>query len=190
MSKHSKEAAINAVKTLLQYIGVDVNNEHFIDTASRVVNSYDELYSGYDQDAASILSSKSYDHSAYQEVILLKNIEFSSMCAHHMLPIIGKASVCYVPRDKVVGISKIVKVVDVSAKRLQIQENMTTEIAQNIQENLNPFGVAVKISAMHCCMTMRGVRQSNTLMDTYHFTGVFNQEEPRRQNFINILAGS
>jgi GTP cyclohydrolase I len=190
MSKPSESSAVDAVKTLLQYIGVDVNNEHFVDTASRVISSYKELYGGYDQDVSGILSSKSYDHNSYQDVILLKNIEFSSMCAHHMLPIIGKASVCYAPRDKVVGISKIVKVVDVFSRRLQIQENMTTEIAQNIQSHLNPFGVAVKISATHCCMTMRGVRQNNTLMDTYHFTGIFDQDPQRRQNFINILAGS
>jgi GTP cyclohydrolase I len=190
MSKPSKDVAINAVKILLEYIGVDANNEHFKDTASRVINSYDELYGGYNQDVNNTLSSKSYDHNTYQDVILLKNIEFNSMCAHHMLPIIGKASVCYVPRDKVVGISKIVKVVEVFSKRLQIQENMTTEIAENIQENLKPFGAAVKISAMHCCMTMRGVRQTSTLMDTYHFTGVFIEDKQRRENFINILAGS
>jgi GTP cyclohydrolase I len=187
MSKPSKESAIKAIETLLEYIGADINSEHFKDTAQRVINSYSEIYKGYSKDIHQILNSKVYDQCAFQDVILLKNIEFNSVCAHHMLPIVGKASVSYIPNNKIVGISKIVKVVNMFAKRLQIQENMTAEIAENIQQHLNPLGTAVKVSATHYCMVMRGVQQKNTIMDTYHFTGIFNENKQYRQDFINCL---
>jgi GTP cyclohydrolase I len=190
MTKPSKESAIKAINTLLEYIGADVTDEHLKDTAKRVISSYDEIYKGYSKDITQILNSKFYDQSKFQDVVLLKNIDFNSVCAHHMLPIVGQVSVSYIPNGKIVGISKIVKVVNMFAKRLQIQEKMTAEIAENIQEHLTPLGAAVKVSATHYCMVMRGVQQKNAIMDTYHFTGVFNENKQYRQDFINCLINA
>ena len=189
-NKPSKEAAILAVNTLLKYIGADTESEHLHETAKRVVESYEEIYGGYNMDASKIVNpEKVFSQGKFQDIILLKKISFNSVCAHHMLPITGFASVAYIPDTKIVGISKIARVVEIFARRLQIQENMTAEIGETIQSLLKPLGTAVKISAAHYCMVMRGVCQDNTLMDTYHFTGVFNEDKEHRNNFINSLHG-
>ena len=188
MSQVSKEQAINAIKTLLSYIGLNQEDEHLNGTAKRVINSFDELYGGYKKTAHDVIGEKFYTPPAgSQDTILLKNIDFSSTCAHHMLPIIGNASIAYIPNEKIVGISKIVKIIQVFARRLQIQENMTAEIAHALQENLQPQGVAIKISATHHCMVSRGVQQRQTLMDTYFFTGIFKEDRQLKNEFINSL---
>ena len=189
-NKPSKESAILAVNTLLKYIGVDTENEHLRETAKRVINSYDEIYKGYNTKISDIINAeKVFTKEQFNDVVLLKKIEFNSVCAHHMLPIVGEASVAYIPNKKISGISKIAKVVEMFARRLQIQENMTAEIGEAIWQALNPLGTAVKISASHYCMIMRGVQKKNTVMDTYHFTGCFKENAEHRNNFINSLRG-
>ena len=187
MSTPTKQEAMDAIDLLLRYIGTDTHNEHFRDTAKRVISSYSQIYGGYNIDIADIFDLKSYNSADFQDVILMKNIKFHSTCAHHMLPISGTASISYIPNTKIIGISKLVRVVDMFAKRLQVQETLTAQIANAIQENLEPLGVAVKISASHYCMVMRGVNQQSALLDTYHFTGIFNQDRQYRNDFINSI---
>lgn len=184
----SKDDALRAVSTLLEYIGVDTENEHFKDTPRRVVNSFEEIYGGYKLLASEVLKSKVYKKNIYNQPILLKDIEFTSTCAHHMLPIVGTISVSYIPGESIVGISKIARVIDIFAKRLQIQENMTIEIAEHITSGLKTKGVAVKISAEHYCMISRGVKRKGSILDTYHFTGLFADDPSIQANFINATA--
>ena len=185
--KPSKEQAIAAVNTLLDYIGVDRSSQHIANTAQRVIASYQELYAGYDTRLDQIISDKFYDLPNSHNIVLLKKIEFNSICAHHMLPIVGHASIAYIPQNKIVGISKIAKVVNMFARRLQIQEHMSAEIAHALDSTLKPLGVAVKISAAHHCMVVRGVEQRHSLMDTYFFTGVFKDDKNYRAEFISSL---
>lgn len=181
----SKNDALRAVNTLLEYIGVDTQNEHFKDTPRRVVNSFEEIYGGYKILASDVLKSKVYKRNNYDQPILLKDIEFTSTCAHHMLPIVGTVSVSYIPGEAIVGISKIARVVDVFAKRLQIQENMTVEIAEHITRGLKAKGVAVRIAAEHYCMISRGVKRKGSILDTYHFTGLYADNPTIQTNFIH-----
>lgn len=181
----SRDDALRAVSTLLEYIGVDTQNEHFKDTPRRVVNSFEEIYGGYKILASDVLKSKVYKRNSYDQPILLKDIEFTSTCAHHMLPIVGTVSVSYIPGEAIVGISKIARVIDVFAKRLQIQENMTVEIAEHITRGLKAKGVAVRISAEHYCMISRGVKRKGSVLDTHHFTGLYSDNLTIQTNFIN-----
>jgi GTP cyclohydrolase I len=190
MSKPTKQEALNAVALLLEYIGVDTNSEHFCNTPTRVVNSYDEIYGGYKSSLAEIFDAKTYSNAEFKDMILMKNISFHSVCAHHMLPISGHVSIAYIPGNKIIGISKLARLVNVFAKRLQIQEAMTVQIASSLQESIDPLGVAIKINASHYCMMMRGVEQNNNLsLDTYHFTGIFKEDKERRNDFLNNLKG-
>jgi GTP cyclohydrolase I len=189
MSKQSvsKQSAEQAVKTLLEYIGEDLSREGLVDTPSRVIKSYAELFSGYDADIQKILDKRFYEISTYTDIILLKKITFNSICEHHMLPFYGHIDVGYIPKGFVVGISKIARLVDAYSKRLQIQERLTTNIALGIQTNLNPSGVAVKISASHSCMIARGTLKSESIMDTIHYTGAFKEQPSLRQEFIKMI---
>lgn len=196
VKKPSKEEAKEAVRTLLKFIGEDPNREGLLKTPDRVINSYMEIFSGYEKNVAEILDTKFYDTCNFQDFILLKDIKFTSFCEHHMLPFIGTVDIAYIPDNCIVGISKLARIVNAFAKRLQIQEKMTVQIAESVQENLKPLGVAVKISALHSCMTMRGVKQDsmmqdsdiNITMNTMHYTGIFAEQQKYRHEFLNLTS--
>ena len=182
----TKEEALKAIRTILLYIGENPDREGLISTPERVIKSYNELFSGYNKDIGKILNTKFLDIANFEDIILLKNISFNSMCEHHILPIVGMANIAYIPNKHVIGISKIIRVVDSFAKRLQIQEKMTANICKELQEYIKPKGVAVHLQASHYCMIMRGVEKENILMDTFHYTGLF-QQESQQQKFINLI---
>ena len=171
--KPTKEEAEKAVGTLLRYIGGDANREGLADTPRRVIKSYQEIFAGYDADIKNILNKRFYDISDFNDIVLLKSISFSSMCEHHLLPFSGTADVAYIPNGFVLGISKIVRLVDAYAKRLQMQERITSSVANTLQNHLKPKGVAIRISATHSCMKSRGVTKETSIMDTTYFTGIF-----------------
>lgn len=187
--KVSKEEAEAAVRVLLEYIGEDLTREGIKDTPARVVKSYDELFAGYTVKVEELLDKKFCEVGPANDIILLRSINFSSVCEHHMLPFWGKVDIAYLPQDCVVGISKIARIVDTFARRLQIQERMTASIAEALQTNINPKGVAVKISAYHKCMKARGVLKTEPLMDTVYFTGAFKEQQELRQQFYVMLKG-
>jgi GTP cyclohydrolase IA len=176
----------DAVKTVLIMIGEDPTREGLLDTPKRVAKSWKELYAGYKQDPAEILSTVFKDGSC-DEMVILKDIEFTSMCEHHMLPFIGKAHVAYLPDGQVVGLSKLARLVDCFGKRLQIQEKMTQEIANAVDEHLKPKGVAVVIEAHHQCMSCRGVGKKNTTMITSSMLGAFREKLETRAEFLSLI---
>jgi GTP cyclohydrolase I len=188
MLRPSKEEAKNAIKILLRFIGENPEREGLLKTPQRIIDSYEEMFGGYEQNIAKILETKFYDTANFQDYVLLRDIHFQSFCEHHILPIIGTVDIAYIPRSSIVGISKLARIVEVFARRLQIQEKMTVEIAETLQQYLNPLGVAVRISASHSCMTMRGVLQKNTIMDTMHYTGLFTDNGKYRQEFLNLIS--
>ena len=185
--KPSREEAEEAVRTLIRWAGDNPNREGLIETPKRVVKAYEEYFSGYTKNPKSILEKTFSETANYEDFVLLKNIDFESHCEHHIAPIIGKASIAYFPNNCIVGISKLARIVNVFAKRLQTQETMTSEIAQCIQLNLNPKGVAVYISAEHQCMSARGVHKSDVEMITTHFTGEFNENSEAKKRFLTSL---
>ena len=185
--KPSRQDAIEAIKILIDYIGDSSERLDLQDTPERVIKSYSELFKGYGQNAGDVLQKNCLDTANFQDIVLLKNIYFTSCCEHHMLPIIGNISIAYIPNKKVVGISKLVRVVEVFSRRLQLQERMTKQIADALEESLQPVGVAVKVSAKHCCMSLRGVRQENNEMVTTCFTGQFKENASSRAEFINLI---
>jgi len=177
-----------AVRTLIAYAGDDPLREGLLDTPSRVVRSYDEFFAGYHDDPVSILERTFEETDGYDEIVLLRGIDFVSHCEHHMVPIIGKAHVAYLPRNRVVGISKLARVVEIYARRLQIQEKMTSQIATTIDSVLEPRGVAVVIEAAHECMTTRGVNKSDVAMVTSKMLGAFRDDEATRREFLSIAG--
>ncbi len=187
-NKPSKEQAVEAIKLLLRFIGEDPNREGLVKTPQRMLKSYEEMFSGYNQDAAELLETKFYDIDHFKDFVTLKNIRFKSFCEHHFLPISGKVDISYIPNGCIIGISKLARIVEMFARRLQVQEKMTAQIAETLQEHLKPLGVAVRISASHSCMTMRGVMQDNSIMDTTHYTGVFTEDPIYRNEFLKALA--
>ena len=172
-------------KAILSLLGEDAQREGLLRTPERVAKAMLFLTQGYDMDPREIIESAIFTDD-YKEMILVKDIEIYSMCEHHMLPFIGKAHVAYIPNGKITGLSKIARVVDVFARRLQIQERLTTQIKNCIQETLNPLGVAVVIEAHHLCMQMRGVQKQNSLTTTSDFTGVFRNQNTR-QEFLKLI---
>jgi len=187
MQKPSRKEAENAVKLLLSYIGEDTNREGLIDTPSRVVKSYIEVFSGYNAKIEEILDKKFYDIDEYNDIVLLRGIKFTSLCEHHMLPFSGAVDIAYIPDGVIIGISKLARLVDAFAKRLQVQEKMTSSIANSLQEHLKPQGVAIRVSATHSCMSMRGVLKTDSVMETTHFTGIYNNEQKKRKEFLAML---
>ena len=186
--KPSREEAEEAVKTLISWAGDDPTREGLIETPKRVVKSYEEFYAGYDQDPAEILSKVFEEIEGYDEIVLVKNILLESHCEHHMVPILGKAHVAYLPDKRVVGLSKLARVVDLFAKRLQTQETMTAQIADTINEVLKPKGVAVVIDAEHQCMSSRGVSKKGASTITSRMIGVFRDNQKSRMEFMNLIA--
>ena len=186
--KPTRQDAENAVKVLIEWAGDDPSREGLIETPKRVVKAFEEYFAGYNKNPQNILEKTFFETGNYQEFVLLKNIEFRSHCEHHLAPIIGHASVAYIPDGKVVGISKLARIVDVFAKRLQTQETMTSQIANSIQNNLNPKGVAVFICAEHHCMSGRGVKKAHVDMNTTFFTGDFRENQNLQNRFLNSLT--
>jgi GTP cyclohydrolase I len=185
----SREEAEEAVRTLLSYIGDDPTREGLQDTPKRVVNAYAELYAGYKQEPGAMLDRVFEEVGGYQDIVLVQDIPFYSHCEHHMVPFYGKVHAAYYPTDGVVGLSKIARVVDVYARRLQTQENLTSQIVEAIDAVLKPRGVAVMIEAEHMCMAMRGIRKAGVLTTTTRFTGVFADDPAEQVRFITLVRG-
>jgi len=186
--KPSRNDAENAIKTLLEYAGEDPTREGLLETPKRVVKSYEEFYKGYSQDPRKYLSRTFEEVNGYDEMVVLRDIPFESHCEHHMAPIIGKVHIGYLPRNKVVGISKLARVVETYAKRLQVQEKMTAQIADCIQDILEPYGVGVVVQATHECMSTRGVHKHGVSMVTSRMAGVFREDEKTRREFLAVVG--
>ena len=183
----TRSAAEAAVRTLLAWAGDNPEREGLRDTPKRVVKAFEEYFQGYAQEPEEVLNRSFSEISNYDDMVLLKDIRFESHCEHHMAPIIGKAHVAYVPRDTVVGISKLARLVDLYAKRLQIQERMTADIAQALDRVLKPQGAAVMIEAEHGCLSCRGVHKDGVSMVTKTLIGVFQEEGPFRRAFFGAI---
>ena len=188
-SRPTQEEAENAIRTLLLWAGDDPAREGLLDTPKRVALAYKDWFSGYKQDPVRYLKRTFEEVEGYDEMIVLRDIDFESHCEHHMAPIIGRAHVGYLPNNKVVGISKLARVVETFARRLQVQEKMTAQIATCIQEVLKPKGVAVIINAAHQCMTTRGVHKTGVSMVTSQMLGAFRNDARTRQEFLEIIRG-
>jgi GTP cyclohydrolase I len=186
----NEESLIKAVKLMLHAFGEDPNRPGLVKTPERVARMYRELLCGYRQDPDLIINDALFEES-YDEMVVVRDIEFYSLCEHHMLPFLGRAHVAYFPHGKVLGLSKIPRIVDMYARRLQVQERMTRQIAEFIQNVLNPYGVAVVIEGLHLCATMRGVKKHDARMTTSAMLGAFMNNSATRQEFLeNIARGS
>ena len=186
--KPSREEAERAVRTLLSWAGDDPDREGLVDTPQRVVSAYEDWFSGYEQDPEEYLTRTFEEVEGYDEMIVLRDIRFESHCEHHLAPIIGRAHVGYLPTNKVVGISKLARVVEAYARRLQVQEKMNAQIANCIQKVLEPKGVAVVIEATHQCMTTRGVHKTGVSMVTSTMFGEFRKNPLTRREFLSVIG--
>ncbi|KLN59497.1 MULTISPECIES: GTP cyclohydrolase I FolE [Kiloniella] len=184
----SRDEALAAVETLLRWAGDDPTREGLLGTPDRVVRSYEEFFAGYNVEPRELLERTFEEVEGYDEIVLLRDIRFESHCEHHMAPIIGKAHVAYLPNNRVVGISKLARVIEAYAKRLQIQEKMTAQVANAINEVLQPKGVAVVIEAAHQCMTTRGVHKSGVTMVTSRMLGLFRTNPSTRREFLSLIG--
>ncbi len=185
----SQSEAEAAVRTLIRWAGDDPDREGVLETPARVARSYRELFAGYETDPREYLERTFQEVGGYDELVVLKDIRFVSFCEHHMLPVVGRAHVGYLPTDRVVGISKLARVVHGFARRLQIQEKMTSEIARAIQEVLRPQGVGVVVEAEHSCMTLRGVNTAGSSLTTSHLSGVIRDDARTREEFLRLVRG-
>ena len=190
LSRPSREEAEAAVRTLIRWAGDDPGREGLAGTPDRVVRSYEEFFAGYDQDPRDMLQRTFEEVEGYDEVVALRDIRLESHCEHHMVPIIGKVHVGYLPDKRVVGISKLARVVDAFGHRLQIQEKLTAQIANTLQEVLQPRGVAVVMEAGHQCMTTRGVHKHGVTMVTSRMLGAFRDDPRTRHEFLTMIASS
>lgn len=184
----SREAAEQAVRTLIQWAGDDPDREGLLDTPARVVRAYEEFFAGYNADPTAILERTFSEVEGYDEMIVMNDIRFESHCEHHVAPIIGKAHIGYIPDRRVVGISKLARLVEVYAKRLQIQEKMTVQIADTLHDVLQPLGVGVVIEASHQCMTTRGVHKPGANLVTSRMLGSFRKDPATRREFLRMLS--
>ena len=189
VARPSRDKALEAVRTLLAWAGDDPDREGLKDTPKRVVDAYAEWFEGYDADPGEELSRIFEDVQGYDDMVLLRDIEVESHCEHHMAPFLGKACVAYIPNDKVVGISKLARVVEIFSRRLQTQEVLTNQIAEAIESHLAPKGVAVLIDAEHQCMTTRGVHHRHVSTITTRFTGAFKADEALKDRFLKLARG-
>ena len=187
VTKPSREEAMEAVKTLISWAGDDPSREGLIETPKRVVKAYEEFFAGYEQDASKVLGKTFEDVNGYDDIVFLRDINIESHCEHHMVPIAGNAHVAYLPKDKVVGISKLARVIEIFAKRLQTQETMTMQIINTIDEALDPFGTAIMIDAKHQCMTTRGINKPNVSTVTTKFSGLFAEDAELRNRFMQLV---
>ena len=186
----SREQAEAAVRTLIAYIGDNPAREGLLDTPKRVVGAFEELYRGYGESPVDALERQFSETGKYDDLVLVRGITFNSACEHHMMPFTGVAHVAYMPIDKVVGLSKLARLVDVYARRLQTQEHMNSQIATAIEEILKPRGVAVMIEAEHTCMSMRGVEKPGSLTVTTQFRGAFRDDPNEQLRFLSLVHGS
>jgi GTP cyclohydrolase I len=186
----TRDEAEEAVRTLIRWAGDDPAREGLLDTPARVARAYEEFFNGYAANAKELLERTFEEVEGYDEIVLLRDIRFESHCEHHMAPIIGKAHVAYLPHRRVVGISKLARVVEAFAKRLQIQEKMTAQIANLIDEVLQPNGTAVVIEAAHQCMTTRGVHKSGVTMVTSRMLGAFRDDVATRREFLAMIGNT
>ncbi|MDB4661687.1 GTP cyclohydrolase I FolE [Gammaproteobacteria bacterium] len=186
-NKPSKEEALNAVRTLISWAGDDPDREGLIETPDRVVRSYKEFFAGYEEDPEIVLGKTFEEVEGYDEVVIVRNIRVESHCEHHMVPIVGVAHVGYIPNKRVVGISKLARVVDIYGKRLQTQETMTALIADTIDRVLEPKGVAVVIDANHECMSTRGIHKTESSTITSRMLGTFRNNIETRAEFMNLV---
>jgi len=189
-SRPTRAEAEEAVRTLIRWAGDDPSREGLVGTPDRVVRSYEEFYAGYNEDPVEILKRTFEETDGYDEMVLLRDIRLESHCEHHMVPIIGKAHVAYLPGHRVVGISKLARVVEIYAQRLQIQEKLTAQIANTLQDVLNPRGVGVVIEAAHQCMTTRGVKKPGVTMVTSRMLGAFRDDQSTRREFMALIASN
>lgn len=185
----SREKALEAVRTLLAWAGDNPDRPGLIDTPRRVVDAYGEWFDGYDADVEKELSRTFEDVQGYDDMVLLRDIEVESHCEHHMAPFLGKAFVAYIPNEKVVGISKLARVVEIFSRRLQTQEVLTNQIAEAIESHLQPAGVAILIDAEHQCMTTRGVHHRHVSTITTRFTGAFKSDSALKDRFLKLAQG-
>lgn len=188
INRPSPEQAKEAVRTLIRWAGDNPEREGLLDTPQRVIDAYREFFAGYEEDPDAILAKTFEEVADYDEIVLLKNMTFESHCEHHMVPIIGRAHIAYLPDKKVVGISKIARLLDVFAKRLQTQELMTKQIADTLERVLEPKGVAVIIDAKHECMTTRGVHKTDTTTVTSQMRGRFRSDPKSRSEVLQLIA--
>ena len=188
IQRPSREEAEAAVRTLIAWAGDNPDREGLLDTPQRVTKAFGEFFAGYEQDEAEVLAKTFKEVGGYDDIVLVKDIPFSSHCEHHMVPFFGKVHIAYLPQDGVVGLSKLARLVEVYARRLQVQENMTAQIIDAVNEHLNPRGAAVMIEAEHMCMSMRGVRAHGASTVTHRFTGVFAEERDERDRFYQLVG--
>ena len=188
-ARPSRAEAEAAVRTLLRWTGDDPDREGLLDTPARVVRSYEEFFAGYGEDPTEILARSFEETDGYDEMVVLRDIRVESHCEHHMVPIIGRAHIAYLPAGRVVGISKLARVLDIYAKRLQIQEKLTAQVANTINDVLRPKGIAVVIESAHQCMTTRGVHKTGVTMVTSRMLGAFRDDPSTRREFLSIIGG-
>ncbi len=186
-NRPTREEAMAAVETLILWAGEDPAREGLVETPKRVVTAYEEFFSGYTKDASAVLSKTFEDIQGFDDIVIVRDIEFVSHCEHHLVPILGKAHVAYWPAEKIVGISKLARVVDIYARRLVSQESMTCNILQSIDETLNPKGVAVYIDANHQCMSTRGVNKACASTVTTMFSGIFKEDINVQRRFLDMI---
>jgi GTP cyclohydrolase I len=187
-ARPSREEAEAAVRTLIAWAGDDPTREGLLETPRRVTKAFGEFFAGYDDDPKAILEKTFKQVGGYDDIVLVKDIPFASHCEHHMVPFVGRAHIAYLPHDGVVGISKLARLVEAFARRLQVQEVMTAQIIDAINEHLNPRGAAVLLEAEHMCMSMRGVRAHGALTVTQRFTGVFAEEKAEQDRFFQMIG--
>ncbi|GES45325.1 MULTISPECIES: GTP cyclohydrolase I FolE [Rhizobium] len=185
----SQQEAEDAIRVLLRWAGDDPRREGLLDTPARVAKAYRELFGGYELNPEDVLGRTFEEVSGYDDIVLERDVPFYSHCEHHMVPIIGKAHVAYLPSGRVLGLSKIARVVDIFARRLQTQEAMTAQIANAIDESLRPRGVAVMIDAEHMCMSMRGIKKQGSSTLTMTFTGAFKADPAEQARFMSLVRG-
>lgn len=177
------------VRNILKHMGEDPDREGLLKTPYRVARAFEYLTKGYQQDPKEVINNAIFTEEDYSEMIVVKDIDFFSMCEHHILPFFGRANVAYIPNKRIVGISKVARLVDVYARRLQVQERITTQVANTLMEELNPLGVGVIITAEHLCMRMRGVEKQNSIVTTSATLGAFRTHQETREEFITLVNG-
>ncbi|MGL4241971.1 MAG: GTP cyclohydrolase I FolE [Beijerinckiaceae bacterium] len=187
VEKPTREEAMAAVRTLLRWAGDDPLREGLLDTPTRVVKAYEELFAGYAERPEEVLDKVFRDVDGYDDMVLVRDIPFASHCEHHMVPFVGKAHIAYYPTDGVVGLSKLARLVDIYARRLQTQETMTAQIINAMNNALNPRGVAVYVEAEHMCMSMRGVQKQGSSTITTQFSGVFRDDPAEQARFFQMV---
>lgn len=187
IERPTRDEAEQAVRTLLAWAGDDPDREGLQDTPKRVVKAYEEFFGGYSQDPAQVLSKTFEEIEGYDDIVMLRGIDFNSHCEHHVVPFIGQCHIAYFPTKRIVGLSKLARVVEIYARRLQTQETMTAQIANTIMDELNPKGVAVMVEAVHQCMSLRGIQKPDVATITSQFTGIFKEDFKLQERFLSLV---